>query len=526
MFEPAHLLYRLRMGCVYVCLVLAALVATSCGQPPKAQAAAAASEAPVYVPVPVPSGDAPTAKNVILFIGDGMHLEHEIAASHYLYGTGRALSFHKFMYQTFMTTWDIGTYNDYAEHRGLEPYDPALFDPLVGYDPDFGGIAPYPLTRVLTESYFLNVGGKQPATDSASAGTALATGHKTDSGNIAWMAGDPPAGAFPGIGELMRRHRGAVFGVASTVPFSHATPAAFSSYGPDRGDYARLAACMLEQVRPNVVIGGGHPWWNGGEGSYDYGRIPEHLYEAAKKGKLPYEFAERTEGLRGEDLLAAAFARAKESSKGVFGLFGGPGGEFERPEPTGNGTAVVRRGSIENPLLAHVVTRTLDYLADVDEDKGFFIMFEQGDIDWSNHANDFKHMVGGVYDLDRAVQAAVDFVDIPGDDVDWTNTLLIVTSDHANSYLRVVEPLPRGRLPKQVKGKGDSGYGAGFHYPGGEITYSTGGHTNEPVMLYAKGDAAALFSQYEGDWYEGTRLIDNTHVFKVMAQAARVGHIQ
>lgn len=517
---------RFRMGSLCVSLVFPALVAMSCGKAPEVQAAAPVPEAPVYAAMPVPSGDVPTAKNVIVFIGDGMHLEHEIAASHYLYGTGRALSFHKFMYQTCMTTWDIGTYNSYAKQCGAQPYDPALFDPVLGYDPAFGGIAAHPLTKVLIESYYLNASGKGPATDSAAAGTALATGHKTDGGNIAWMAGDPPEGAFQGIGELMRRHRGAVFGVASTVPFNHATPAAFAAHGPDRGEYHALAVSMLEDVQPDVVVGGGHPWWNGGPGSYDYRFISEALYEQVKNGSLPYEFAERTVGMRGEDVLAAAFARAKESGKGVFGLFGGPGSEFERPEPTNNATAEVRRGSTENPLLAHVVARTLDYLADVDEAKGFFVMFEQGDIDWSNHANDFEHMVGGVYDLDRAVQAAVDFVDTPGDDVDWTNTLLVVTSDHANSYMRAVEPLPRGRLPKQVKGKGNSGYGAGFHYPGGEINYATGGHTNEPVMLYAKGDAAALFAEYEGDWYEGTRLLDNTHVFKVMAKAAQVGHFQ
>jgi hypothetical protein len=39
-------------------------------------------------------------------------------------------------------------------------------------------------------------------------------------------------------------------------------------------------------------------------------------------------------------------------------------------------------------------------------------------------------------------------------------------------------------------------------------------------MLYARGDAAALFEQYRGQRYPGTDIIDNTNIFDVMAQAA------
>src|SRR4030042_579946 len=69
-----------------------------------------------------------------------------------------------------------------------------------------------------------------PATDSASAATALATGFKTDSGNIAWLPGDPAGGELPTITEEYRAKTGAGIGIISTVPVKHETPAAFVSH--------------------------------------------------------------------------------------------------------------------------------------------------------------------------------------------------------------------------------------------------------------------------------------------------------
>jgi len=55
------------------------------------------------------------AKNIILFVGDGMQLQHEMAASRYLTGRNFDLSFHKFDVRGgACTTWDVTTYNRYA----------------------------------------------------------------------------------------------------------------------------------------------------------------------------------------------------------------------------------------------------------------------------------------------------------------------------------------------------------------------------------------------------------------------------
>ena len=147
-------------------------------------------------------------------------------------------------------------------------------------------------------------------------------------------------------------------------------------------------------------------------------------------------------------------------------------------------------------------------------------MLEQGDIDWANHANDFQRMVGTTKDLHDGVQAVIDFINQPGDDIDWSNTLLIVTSDHSNSYMRNQKQLTAGDLPEQV-GVGSCGYGGPVcTYPNGEVTYGSPNHTNELVRLYAAGAGTMKFHKYEGDWYPGTRILDNTQMFHMMMQAA------
>jgi alkaline phosphatase len=150
-------------------------------------------------------------------------------------------------------------------------------------------------------------------------------------------------------------------------------------------------------------------------------------------------------------------------------------------------------------------------------------------------------------DLDAAVRAAVAFVDQPGDDIDWTNTVLVVTADHATGGLRLnpSKPLGAGALPLQVaRPKQGPGSGAEeaeavpnakpvlraapkspFSYPDGEVSYSTIGHTNELVTLAVSGPAARLFLIYQGSWYPGP-IVDNTQVNAAMREALGLGVIK
>jgi alkaline phosphatase len=119
--------------------------------------------------LPVSSASAENAKHIILIVGDGMNVEHEAAASRYLYGKDFELSFHKFPYKADVATWDVTTY----KYWSAGTYDPRAIVPALGYDPKKGGDKPYPLGPELpgAEVYL-----KAKAADSASAATAWATG--------------------------------------------------------------------------------------------------------------------------------------------------------------------------------------------------------------------------------------------------------------------------------------------------------------------------------------------------------------
>ena len=460
---------------------------------------------------------APAAKHIILFIADGMQPENESAAGRYLAGKEDGLSFHAFPYRGWVATWDVNVYNRQAARAGAPPYSPSSIRPKLGCDAHPAGRDP---VRGSGPRYTCRAaGGPQPGADSASTATAWATGHKTDTGNIAWLPGDPDGGALRTIAELLRQKRGAAIGVVTTGPVSDATPAAHVSHRKDRRDRHAIADEILRSVQPEVVIGGGHPAHNGER------FLSTALYEDARGGRLgPYLFVERMHGVDAGRALGEASARAAAQKKKLFGLFGGPGGNFEPPVPTGDGSAVVKRAAAESPSLRDATLAALNVLSR--NRNGFFLLVEQSDVDWANHAGDYRWMIGAMWDLDEAVRAAVEFVDRAGDGVTWDNTLLIVTSDHATGSMRLDDARRpgKGRLPAQAPGMCPDRMSWCPGYPGGEVGYGSTGHLNEPVSIYAMGDAGLTkhLRQFEGAWYPCTPLIDNTHLFHAMTNAAGI----
>lgn len=455
----------------------------------------AASVAAVVMACPA----AAQVKHIILFIGDGMQMAAEVGTSRYLFGKDDGLSFHQLPYKGVVATWDVSSYNARAKAAGKPAYDPKAIHPSLGYDAVLGGLLPYPLVTTGDAAYLTG-----PATDSASAATAWATGYKTDDGNIAWLPGDPPDGRLATVAEILRREKGFSIGVVSTVPFTHATPAAQVSHNVSRNNYHAIGDEIVMQTQPEVVIGGGYA-------SNTYLPSAALTYLTADP-KSPYVFVQRQAGVDGAQALAKAAAQATAQGKKLFGLFGNPSsGNFESPVPADSpGAPSVKRATVENPLLKDAVVAALDVLKR-DRD-GFFVLFEQGDIDWAAHANDFARMVGTTWDLHEAVKTAIEYIDRPGDDLDWSNTLLVVTADHANSFLRLVKPLGPGDLPAQ----------SGKQYPDGEVSFRSGNHTNELVRLYARGAAIDTIKKYEGAWYPCTTIIDNTQLFHVFLGAAGV----
>ncbi|OGI21107.1 MAG: hypothetical protein A2255_04515 [Candidatus Melainabacteria bacterium RIFOXYA2_FULL_32_9] len=477
----------------------------------------------------------PNAKtrNVILFIGDGMQKEHEIAASRYLTGIDNGLIWNQFHYKTYVSTWNVDSYNRYAYSLQKPAFSYEKFDPLIGYNPTLGGDKPYPETTKIDDNYFLkpllrnkeDKSAKVPATDSAASATAIATGIKTETGNISWLPGDEDGAKIRTIAEIVREKNGASIGVVTTVPFNHATPAAFVSHNVDRNNYYTgkkgykslgIAEEIIKVTKPDVVIGGGNP-------NFDRkGYLNKKLYKELLLSD-DYIISERLNGENGAIGLLNTSNTAFEHDKKLFGLYGGKNGNFESPIPAHSpDSPIVKRATLENPSLAESTVAALNVLGK--NHKGFFLMVEQGDIDWANHYNDYKSMIGCVWDLNEAVKAAINFIDKPGDDIDWNNTLIIVTADHANSYMRLnnAKKLCKVCLPKQRRYLGFIGK---WVYPGKEVKYSLGNHTNELVSLYAKGSGSNLFKNYEGIWYPKTRIIDNTHIFQVIGKSLGLSDI-
>lgn len=488
---------------------------------------------------------APAVQHVIFFIGDGMSAETEVAASRYLYGRADGLAWQRLPAKAYVATWDVNTYNSHARRAGRPPYSRSSFDPALGYDVKTYGAKPLAGPGI-AERF-----PPGPATDSASAATALATGVKTDSGNIAWLPGDPPDGGIPTILEELRDRTGAGIGVISTVPFDHATPAAFVSHNTSRSAYYTglkdhkglgIADEIILKTKPDVVIAGGSPLLDNPDFDTKKGYISESLYRTLQTSR-DYVFVERKPGQDGGRAIAEGAVEAAREGRKLFGLFGGKGGNFDVPRVEDSpGRPRTTPGSDENPTLAEAVEAALGYMAH--DPEGFFLVVEQGDIDWANHDNDYQAMIGCVADLDAAVRAALAFVDKPGDAIDWTNTVLVVTADHATGGL-LLEPgvtlgagdLPRedarvdeeGRTPARVGSDrlvpGNGGpvikkpdYPSPYDYPDGDVAYGTAGHTNELVDLAIMGAAAPDFMRLRGTWYPGP-ILDNTQINAALREA-------
>ena len=343
----------------------------------------------------------------------------------------------------------------------------------------------------------------------------LDTGYKTDNGYIAWLSRDPDSGALKTIAELLREKKGFAIGVASTVAFLEATPAAFVSHNKDREKYDQIGLEILTLIKPEVVIGAGHEE----NTSCALPPLPSNPLSALRFliygvvcNDPGYHVVMRASGVDGGVALLDAAQTAVAQSKKLFGLFGGSDNNFESLTPNDlPGTPLVTQVTRENPTYAEATLAALKVLSQ--DPDGFFLMSEQGDIDLANHDNDFQRMVGTIKDLHDGVQAVIDFVNQPDDGIDWDNTLLIVTADHSNNYMRNRVKLGAGDLPQQDC----NGVSC---YPYGEISYGSDNHTNELTRVYAMGAGVKLFNKYEGKWYPGTRILDNTQLFHVMMEAA------
>jgi alkaline phosphatase len=370
----------------------------------------------------------------------------------------------------------------------------------------------------------------QGPTDSAAAATALYSGSKTMDARIN-VSHDGSARLFT-IGEKAKS-LGRAVGAITTVQVSDATPGAFCAHNDARSNrYAIADECLFGDPNTTGTIAN-DPKYAGGHGpttpsidvligdrtdGYINDAIRDKLFtESGQPGK--HFFVERQTGTDGGDaLLTAANGSAVNKLAGLFDF-------IYRHDPA---------YSAENPTLTESAIAALTVLRK--NPNGFILMIEGGAVDWAAHENNMDLMIGEMIDFNEAVQAVIDWVDNPADDIDWNNTLVIVTGDHECGYLTagpgIFQNQPLGEvsdttlaLEKIISGSG--GRRASWNdldndsvIDAGETVYwawNSGGHTNTLIPLYARGAGADQLETY-AIGYDSVRgyYLDNTDVFSAM----------
>ncbi|MEK3887202.1 alkaline phosphatase [Bacillus sp. FSL K6-3431] len=225
-------------------------------------------------------------------------------------------------------------------------------------------------------------------TDSAAAGTAMATGVKTNNG----MISTSPEGKKLKTILQAAEDDGKSSGLVATSTITHATPAVFASNVASRADEANIAPQLLEND-VDVILGGGKKYF------------PDNLLKKAKKDG--YDIVSE-----GTDLKKA------NKTKKLIGLFAeeGMAPELDREET-------------KQPSLAEMTDTALNIL-NKDKD-GFFLMVEGSQIDWAGHAHDAAWAMNDAQAFEAAVEKALDFAKKD------KNTLIVIAGDHDTGGMSV-----------------------------------------------------------------------------------------
>lgn len=300
--------------------------------------------------------------------------------------------------------------------------------------------------------------GEHPYPDSAGTATACCSGVKTYNAAIGVDVSGAPVSAV--AHELQQR--GWAIGVVTSVPISHATPAAAYAHNVARDDYQDLTRDLLglpSIMHPDaplagvdVLIGGGY----GQNAKESKGQgtnfVPGNVWitdadrttiDVAHGGR--YVVAERTVGRDGSDVLSAAAEQAAGSGHRLFGFFGlgqyGGHLPFQTADGDYNPTRGVKAAEqysaadlSENPTLAEMTAAAITVLSR--DPDGFWMMVESGDVDWANHDDNLDNSIGAVLSGDEAIKVITDWVEAHSN---WDESLLIVTSDHGHD-LNLLQP--------------------------------------------------------------------------------------
>lgn len=237
-------------------------------------------------------------------------------------------------------------------------------------------------------------------TDSAAAGTALATGHKTNNG---YIAKDVNGNNLQTLLE-MAQDKGMATGLVSTTRITYATPAVFAAHNLDRDDENGIAE---DYVNSNVdyFAGGGYRHFVGKDSGLTSKRKDNRdlVKEFEAKGYKTFI---------GEDSTKAFEKWTPKDGEKVFAAFRASHMPY-----------TVDDINEKLPTLSEMTEKGIELLSK--DEEGFFMMVEGGRIDHASHAQD---VVGTIYDtlaFDEAIKSAYEFYQKHPQE-----TLIVVAADH------------------------------------------------------------------------------------------------
>ncbi len=257
----------------------------------------------------------------------------------------------------------------------------------------------------LPETGTMMTSSTEGVSDSAAAGTAMATGHKTYNGAVAV---NENGSELDSVLDFAQNRRKAT-GVISTNTVTDATPASFIASVEDRGMGAEIAKQALDN-EVDLMLGGGREDFTEEEAGEDL---------IAKAKEDGYQYVSDKDQLK----------RVQAMDGKILGLFNDSYMNYinDRDELDS-----------DEPTMEAMTEKALEVLSE-DED-GFFLMAEGARIDHASHAADIPGVVAETLDFDASVKAAMDFAEENED------TLVIVTADHETLGFSVTEPLEKEAL--------------------------------------------------------------------------------
>lgn len=370
------------------------------------------------------------AKNVILFVGDGMGIS-TVTAARILAGQmeGKDGEEHRLSFETMPFSGLVKTYNTNQQ------------------TPDSAGTMTAMMSGVKTKAGVIGIAESTNRADCASSqGAELVTALE------------------------LAENQGKATGIISTARITHATPAATYAKSPERNWESddNLTAEAKENgcrdIADQLV-------------SFDVGDGIDVVLGGGRRHFLPNtDGGKRTDGrdLTAEWLAAhaggsyvqtgAEFAALNAATAGpVLGLFSSSHMSYDADR---------KANSKDEPSLSEMTAKSIDMLSR-DED-GFFLMVESGRVDHGHHAGSAYNALTDAVELANAVQAAMDKTSAE-------DTLIIVTADHSHVFTIAGYPT-RGNpiLGKVVTNDGSGEPEAAPSLAGDNLPYTTLGYTNGP----------------------------------------------